>query len=230
MLPCIAHPGNRVHVSRCSLVQRCIQCPNVCSLIRCIHHNKLCYISTLLSFYKISLRYFILLLWQKHAVQGSFLGLMIMNAYTSPWENAHTSYRTPLLCSEVVKWALASPGLSSENISSLFWPKLDWITSLSPSFHYRPPPNLLFPVHPLFFQKGWAWSALMALSDRFIPTVLPLKCALVSGLSSGVTLFIYAKLDHLWNGPFKASDIKRCKSNCQVVAVAGIALEQIKAS
>lgn len=55
-------------------------------------------------------------------------------------------------------------------------------------------------------------------ADRFIPHCPPstspsaLKCAQVSGSSSEVTLFIYAKLAHLWNGAFKASDIKDSKA------------------
>lgn len=55
-------------------------------------------------------------------------------------------------------------------------------------------------------------------ADRFIPHCPPsaspgaLKCAQVSGSSSEVTLFIYAKLAHLWNGAFKAFDIKDSKA------------------
>lgn len=61
-------------------------------------------------------------------------------------------------------------------------------------------------------------------ADRFIPCCPPspspplsaspraLKCVHVSGSSSEVTLFIYAKLAHLRNGAFKASDIKGSKA------------------
>lgn len=93
---------------------------------------------------------------------------------------------------------------------------LDYITfpliSLPPSFY----------LHPLLGSsvECWVGAALMMHADCFIPSCPPLpstspralKCVHVSGSSSEVTLFIYAKLAHLWNGAFKASDIKGSKA------------------
>lgn len=99
---------------------------------------------------------------------------------------------------------------------SLFKP--DWITSLSPCFNPSPLASLLL-FTPLVGGKCWPGAALMVHADCFIPLPPPhclassaLKCAQVSGSSSEVTLFIYAKLAHLWNRAFKASDIKDSKA------------------
>lgn len=108
---------------------------------------------------------------------------------------------------------------------------LDYITFPLISLPPRLPPSLY--LHPLFGSSVERGAALMMHADRFIPRCPPiaspsaLKCAQVSGSSSEVTLFIYAKLAHLWNGAFKASDIKGSKAG-PIKSEQGLALHYNK--